>query len=644
MSEKYSKREIENLLRQTSASLTEDADARIRRNLAIRQEATSQKPVVEEETHRVLFGRRGAGRRLSFRLAALLVVVLITAVTLLTVWIHSYRKETANGKVTPTATPTPTPTLSPTLPVKPTVPVPEKPSVTPTPQDMPSPTPPPPAGTPTVPVTREQIVIPDFRNYTQDQVREALDDKLLLRIDWAASDTVEENHVIETQPKAGESVSVGSTLILVLSQGNSDMVSVPNVVGKKEIDAKAILTAAKLNYTTESVYSDTVEAGVVVSQTPDETAGKVTKGSAIRLYISAGEDPSGKPTPEIKEGDVPITKEYFPDDLFRERVREYDVNQNGVLEQAEAAGCTSMYLAAEYNGPEEKKIRSLRGIEYFTEIRQLNCSWNAVTELDLRRQPKLDYLDCSSNGMLRLDVSGNKELTHLDARNNKLTVLDLSNNTKLTELALTQNDLTSLDVSKNTKLTQLSCEEMPIRTIDLSNNKALTELAVTFTEITELDLTGLTKLEKLYCFANKLEKLTVDPKAPLVLLFCYDNQLATFDFGTCPKLEHVICYKNRFKELDVSGNAKLKILNCSENPLEKLVLNNPEMTELDCHYCELTKLDVSASTKLERLWIQYNEHLREIDVTTCTKLSEVRLNNSVIVHGRRDETTYDWCR
>ena len=159
MSEKYSKREIENLLRQTSASLTEDADARIRRNLAIRQEATPHKPVVEEEPHRVLFGERGEGSRLSFSLAALFVVVMIAAVTLLTVWIHSYRKETASGTVTPTVTLTPAPTISPTMPVSatpsvtPTVPVSETPSVAP-----------------------EQIVIPDFRNYTQDQVREALGD------------------------------------------------------------------------------------------------------------------------------------------------------------------------------------------------------------------------------------------------------------------------------------------------------------------------------------------------------------------------------------------------------------------------------------------------------------------------------------
>ena len=48
----------------------------------------------------------------------------------------------------------------------------------------------------------------------------------MLRIDWAMSDVVEENHVIDTEPTAGESLAAGSTLTVILSQGNSKVTSV----------------------------------------------------------------------------------------------------------------------------------------------------------------------------------------------------------------------------------------------------------------------------------------------------------------------------------------------------------------------------------------------------------------------------------
>ena len=154
-------------------------------------------------------------------------------------------------------------------------------------------------------IGKEQIDIPDFRGYTEAQVRASLDNKLSVRVDWAESDSVEENHVIDTQPKAGEKLPVGSTLIIILSQGNSRVTTVPNVVGMKEVDAKAQLIAYKLNYSTEFVYSDTVAAGEVISQSPDTSVGKVEKGSIVKLVVSSGVEPTPTPTPEPLPTDTP---------------------------------------------------------------------------------------------------------------------------------------------------------------------------------------------------------------------------------------------------------------------------------------------------------------------------------------------------
>ncbi|MBP5461060.1 MAG: PASTA domain-containing protein, partial [Lachnospiraceae bacterium] len=154
-------------------------------------------------------------------------------------------------------------------------------------------------------IGKEQIMVEDYRGWTLDQVRTALENRLSVRVDWAESDTVEENHVIETEPKAGGMIEINSTLVVILSQGNSKVTSVPNVVGQKEVDAMARLIASKLNYSVTREYSTTVPAGYVISQSPDEMVGKVEKGSVVKLVVSDGVEPTATPTPTPLPTDTP---------------------------------------------------------------------------------------------------------------------------------------------------------------------------------------------------------------------------------------------------------------------------------------------------------------------------------------------------
>lgn len=146
-------------------------------------------------------------------------------------------------------------------------------------------------------IGKEQIEIGNYKGMTEAQVRSALENKLSVRVDWQESDTIAENHVIDTSPKAGEKLPLGATLIVILSQGNSKVTDIPNVVGQKEVDAKAQLIASKLNYSTEYVYSTTVPLGTVISQSPEPSYGKIEKGSIIKLTVSQGAEPTATPTP-----------------------------------------------------------------------------------------------------------------------------------------------------------------------------------------------------------------------------------------------------------------------------------------------------------------------------------------------------------
>ena len=74
---------------------------------------------------------------------------------------------------------------------------------------------------------------------------------------------------------------------------------------------------------------------------------------------------------------VKIDRTNFPDYTFREDyVRTYDKDSDGYLSDAEIAGVAGIMCG-------KKDISSLKGIEYFTALKYLNCSSNDLTSLDL---------------------------------------------------------------------------------------------------------------------------------------------------------------------------------------------------------------------------------------------------------------------
>ena len=103
----------------------------------------------------------------------------------------------------------------------------------------------------------------------------------------AFSTTVPAGDVISQNPAAGASVPVGTAVDLVVSLGPAP-VSVPDVVGLAQAAAEAAITGAGLTVgtvTTEN--SDTISAGVVISQNPTDGT-TVPSGTAVDILVSLG--------------------------------------------------------------------------------------------------------------------------------------------------------------------------------------------------------------------------------------------------------------------------------------------------------------------------------------------------------------------
>ena len=286
-------------------------------------------------------------------------------------------------------------------------------------------------------------------------------------------------------------------------------------------------------------------------------------------------------------GDV-VINEAFPDQVFREFVKQYDNNNDGKLSQDELAAVTEMDLDP-YDVPYDKpyrgeKISSLKGIEHFTSLKNLNCKLNLLTELDVSKNPALESLDCSYNQLRALDVSNNLALTELKCGGNSLGALDVSKNSELNSLDCEGNHLSALNVSNNSKLTILGCWDNKLSELDLRNNSALEQLTCYSNQLSELDLSQNKALKLLNCGYNLLSELNVSQNLVLEALYCDSNQLSELDVSQNKALEGLICRRNQLSALDLSNNQKLSAhLYCDSNQLTSLNLGERYFDFFSCN-------------------------------------------------------------
>lgn len=177
----------------------------------------------------------------------------------------------------------------------------------------------------------------------------------------------------------------------------------------------------------------------------------------------AAETTTAKTTTAEEPVGVAIDEQNFPDENFRDYVSQnFDNNSNQFLSDKEILAATKIDVSG-------KGITSMKGLEYFTELTELDCSENNLSELDVSKCTKLTYLNGSNNNLTELDVSNLTMLTEFYCVENNLTELDVSKCTELTGLDCSGNYLTELDVSKCTELTYLGCFNNSLSEIDLSN-------------------------------------------------------------------------------------------------------------------------------------------------------------------------------
>ena len=374
-------------------------------------------------------------------------------------------------------------------------------------------------------------------------------------------------------------------------------------------------------------------------------------------------------------GPVYLDDRIVPDDTFREYLlKQFDKDHNGILYPAERYAVTEIDV-------NDKNITSLKGIEFFPNLKKLNCGHNRLTSLDVSKNTVLQELVCWENQLTSLDVSQNTALQELECFENKLTSLDVSQNPALQKLDCWDNRLTSLDVSQNTKLTALYFDTNQITSLQADN---CTNLTVIFTggnkykvevykktrildpsilpgnfDISRVrNLKGATqnadgtltvqegvgKVTYEYRCVGEIYRPFIlnvtkvdDPNAGIVppvtppsgggdSIAIDASNFPDPDFRTYVKAEFD---KDNNNSLSESERNAATVINVKDKLMETLegIEFFPNLKELDCSINQLSRLDVSQNTALEKLDCSTNQ-LSSLNLSKNAKLKYLYCNQN----------------
>lgn len=156
---------------------------------------------------------------------------------------------------------------------------------------------------------KEEVEMIKLIGMSKEEAEKALG-KIGLELDFVYQESDEKDGtVLEQGEKEGTMVEKGSIITVIIAGENPNvtLIEVPDVVGKDEATAEQTLKDKGFKVTKDYEYSDTVEAGKVISQTPEADA-KKTKDTRVTIVISEGANTKTVPADLIGKSESDVIK------------------------------------------------------------------------------------------------------------------------------------------------------------------------------------------------------------------------------------------------------------------------------------------------------------------------------------------------
>lgn len=166
---------------------------------------------------------------------------------------------------------------------------------------------------------------------------------------------------------------------------------------------------------------------------------------------------AGVPACVNENGDLHICENNFPDENFREYVINETISHSNAdyITKREAEEVTQLLFncnsVGDFGYLGETPVKSVKGLEFFTQLSQLRCEGHEIEEIHLSNNKQLTLLMIPNNRLKELDLTANTELKNLSCGKNELESLEVYN-LKLNTVAFSDNHIAQVNDFINTDI------------------------------------------------------------------------------------------------------------------------------------------------------------------------------------------------
>ena len=188
-------------------------------------------------------------------------------------------------------------------------------------------------------------------------------------------------------------------------------------------------------------------------------------------------------------GDPALMKVCFPDDIFRDYVKQhFDTDHNNRLSETEIAAATTLDIT-------NAGVTDLTGLEYLTGLTTLKAADNGLSSVSLRGNELLEYIDLSGNNLTSIDTWYQTNLRTLLLSDNNISTHNFNNNRYLKTLYISNNSLGDLMLTYNRGLEELIAVNAGIRMAAFASSSQLYEVDLTDNSLTGLSISKCPRLQ-----------------------------------------------------------------------------------------------------------------------------------------------------
>lgn len=222
---------------------------------------------------------------------------------------------------------------------------------------------------------KNEISVPDVSNLSESAARSKLQEaglKAAGQTEEITSDKIPEGKVVKTNPEAKAIVQKGREVVLYISTGGRKikMKDYTDMEYKEAVEALVKLDFKESKIKKKEEYSDTVEKGKIISQTPEANSEVTPDKTSVKFVVSKGAKPikiSDYVGMTINEALLDLANNGINESQVKQTQQESDKEAGTILSQTPSAGSSvtpgnMMIYFVVSSGPNEVSVPDFTGM------------------------------------------------------------------------------------------------------------------------------------------------------------------------------------------------------------------------------------------------------------------------------------------